>query len=617
MNFIKNFFNKTESISLLVNSPNGFHLRPIASFVNEAKKFDEEIILQKGDKQADAKSINAILSLTLEENDSFELIVRGREPQRILTSLKKFFQTLMYQEKKEKSEEKITDYPLSSKEEIPYSTTPIKGNTICNGIAIAELYQAQIKLTNSDTTLSFHDALQASIIELQKLYTKYKNQANASIYLTHKTLLEDDAIQKLDDIQTFNSYIKENIQTLQATAFDARRADYLDIQKRVLSHMGQSSQLILPDTPCILFGDDLLPSEVATLPDSSVVGVVLKKTSLVSHTAILLKSFSIPTIVTKENLQNAQESILDANLGLLIINPTQDELEIARERATQHLKINQEAFEKRFEPTKDKNNLEVKVLANITDLPSAKYAKDQGADGVGLLRSEFLFKEREPTIEEQTKAYREIFKQFDEITIRTLDVGGDKALPYIKIPQENNPFLGIRGIRLLETHPEIIQRQLKAILRASKGKAIKIMFPMISTPQEFINAKTTTLNIAKKYKLSSDNISFGIMVEVPSVLFELDAFNPLVDFYSIGTNDLTQYLFAIERTHPTLSTDPLSPTLFKALKLIKDKTTKPISICGEIAGVPEAIPKLLEMEFVSLSMAPSQIPLIKETIRNA
>jgi phosphocarrier protein FPr len=633
LNFIKNFFQKTASSSLTVSSPNGFHLRPIASFVNETKKYSEKITLKKGDKEVDAKSINTLLTLALEKDDDFELVVTGKDPQQTLEQLKDFFMALMHQERvdtelknkevieseKQKLVENLdSETSLSSSTQNPYTTLPLKGKIISKGIAIAKLYQAQIKFTESENPLNFEDALKESISELEKLYKKNKANSDASIYLAHKTLLEDETIQMQKNIDAFNNYIKDNIQTLKATAFDARRADYLDIQKRVLSHMGQNSELILPDTPFILFTDDLLPSEVATLSQSAVLGVVLKKTSLVSHAAILLKSFSIPTIVCKEKLQNDQESILDANLGLLIINPTEDEVAIAKERASQYRLINQEAYEKRFEATRvSRSNLEVKVYANVTDLESAKYAKDQGADGVGLLRSEFLFKEREPTIDEQTKAYRDIFKLFDEMTIRTLDVGGDKALPYIKIATENNPFLGIRGIRLLETHPEIIQTQLKAILRAAKGRAIKIMFPMISTPQEFIHARQMTLKIAQKYKLSSENVKFGIMIEVPSVLFQLDDFNALVDFYSIGTNDLTQYLFAIERTHPTLSTDPLSPALLEALAMIKEKTTKPVSICGEVAGLPEAIPKLLELGFTSLSMTPSQIPLIKETIRHA
>ena len=159
-----------------------------------------------------------------------------------------------------------------------------------------------------------------------------------------------------------------------------------------------------------------------------------------------------------------------------------------------------------------------------------------------------------------------IFTLFDDITVRTLDVGGDKALPYITLEKEDNPFLGVRGVRLFKTHPEIMEEQLHAMFVAAQNKKIKIMFPMVSSVEEFVDAKTFAEDIAKKHHLDIDNIDFGIMIEVPSVLFLLEELNKVVDFYSIGTNDLTQYLFAIERTHPTLKTDDLSPAVFHAWK---------------------------------------------------
>ena len=258
-----------------------------------------------------------------------------------------------------------------------------------------------------------------------------------------------------------------------------------------------------------------------------------------------------------------------------------------------------------------KKNKEIKVLANIGDLASAQKAKSNGADGVGLFRSEFLFTDKKPSLEEQIKLYREIFKLFDDITIRTLDVGGDKKLPYIDIDKEDNPFLGIRGIRLLTTHREIIKEQIKAILLASSN--IKIMFPMISNIDEFKIAKNLSIEIAKENNIDISNVKFGMMIEVPSVLYMLDEFDKLVDFYSIGTNDLLQYLFAIDRTHQSLKIEDIS-IIFKIIKDIKSKTTKPLSICGEIAG--DNIDKLLEIGIDTISLSSNLIPQTKEYIRN-
>ncbi|HIQ46609.1 MAG TPA: HPr family phosphocarrier protein, partial [Sulfurovum sp.] len=194
--------------------------------------------------------------------------------------------------------------------------------------------------------------------------------------------------------------------------------------------------------------------------------------------------------------------------------------------------------------------------------------------------------------------------------------GGDKALPYIEIPKENNPFLGIRGVRLFQSHPALLEEQLLAIFKAANGQSIKIMFPMVSTVEEFTEAKTFAQNIAKKHQQAIDTIAFGIMIEVPSVLFLLEAFNEVVDFYSIGSNDLSQYLFAIERTHPTLSVDTHSPVLFSAIEMIVQKVTKPLSICGELAADPLAIEKLLHSGIQTLSVSPKSIAQTKETIRH-
>ena len=219
-------------------------------------------------------------------------------------------------------------------------------------------------------------------------------------------------------------------------------------------------------------------------------------------------------------------------------------------------------------------------------------------------------------METQKKAYQEIFDLFDDITVRTLDVGGDKALPYIQIPSEANPFLGVRGVRLFRTHPQLLEEQLHAIFLAAGDKAVKIMFPMVSSVEEFTQAKNIAQNVAKKYQLDISHILFGIMIEVPSVLFLLEAFNDVVDFYSIGTNDLTQYLFAIERTHPTLKTDALSPVVFSAIESILKTASKPVSICGELASNKNAIATLLDMGLETLSVSPKSIAPTKESIRH-
>jgi phosphocarrier protein FPr len=375
--------------------------------------------------------------------------------------------------------------------------------------------------------------------------------------------------------------------------------------------------VILPDIPFILLADDLLPSEIDTLTKTKVSGVILKETSPNSHTAILLRSAGITSLIGDiTHFAENQTIILDAHSSVMVQTPSMNDLEKATKRLEKNEALKTLASTKRFEYANTSKGRHIKVLANVSDVSSAKMAKEEGAEGIGLLRSEFLFKEKKPTLEVQTKAYEEIFALFDDITVRTLDIGGDKALPYINLPKEENPFLGIRGVRLFQTHPELMAEQLQAIFLASKNKTIKIMFPMISTIEEFNQTKHFAYEVAKKQDIDLSHVQFGIMIEVPSVLFLMESFNEVVDFYSIGTNDLSQYLFAIERTHPTLKVDELSPVIFDAIETIVKKATKPISICGELAANKDAIAQLLTLGIETLSVSPKSIAKTKEEIRH-
>ncbi|NOZ91383.1 MAG: phosphoenolpyruvate--protein phosphotransferase, partial [Epsilonproteobacteria bacterium] len=356
-------------------------------------------------------------------------------------------------------------------------------------------------------------------------------------------------------------------------------------------------------------------SEIIKISETLIEGVILKKGSPTSHAAILLRSFGIPSMIIDNIIPPSPKAILDANSGNLVLQPTKNDLEKAKNRQTAFKAFQEIGYQKRFEPAKTKDGKEIKILANITDVTSAKEAKELGADGIGLLRTEFLFKDRKPTLEEQIITYAEIMKIFDNITIRTLDVGGDKALSYAPIPKEANPFLGIRGIRFSLQEQTLFREQLLGIFLAHNQKPIKVMFPMVSTIEEFEEAKKIAKEVATENNVDISNIEFGIMLEVPSVIFAIKEFDKVVDFYSIGTNDLTQYLFAIERTHPTLYVDVTSPILMSALKVIKDSTTKPISICGELAGIEDVTANLIDIGYENLSVSAKLIPSLKERIR--
>ena len=607
MSLFKHFFPKPLFTQLTVTSNNGFHLRPVAQFASLAKSFPAQITAATKHKTVDAKAVNALLSLSLEKGDSFTLSIKGKKAEEALQSLLVLFETLMQNDKEVKKIEK-TAYI--------YEGSVTEGEIISQGVAIAPAYRYSSEEVQHKNDLNFQEAHAQSIDELESLYASRKEKENAMIYLAQRGLLSSlgEISQSLVE---FEALIEEESRKLAGTRLDAKRSDYRDILQRVKKHLGLEVKVTFPDTPFILLCNDLLPSEIDMLLETKVLGVILKETSVNSHSAILLRAAGICSLIadTKTFKQN-EILILDTHSGVIVQTPSSDDLQKANVRSAQDAAQNLHSAKKRFESATTQKGKVINVFANVGDVNSAKIAKEEGAEGIGLLRSEFLFKEVKPSLETQQNAYKEIFDLFSNITVRTLDVGGDKALPYIDIPSEANPFLGIRGVRLFQTHPQLLEEQLHAIFLAAGEKNIKIMFPMVSTVEEFTETKAFALKVAEKYQLDISHILFGIMVEVPSVLFLLEKFNEVVDFYSIGTNDLTQYLFAIERTHSSLKADALSPVLFSAIETILNKASKPVSICGELAGNKDAIERLLALGLETLSVSPKSIAQTKEEIRH-
>jgi phosphocarrier protein FPr len=607
MLFFKNLFSKPLTSTFTVTSSNGFHLRPVAKFVSEAKKFDCEIKASFQNKSVSAKAVNALLSLGLDKEDSFTLELQGKDASQALSKLTQTFTTLMHDDEE-------VEHIVNTQHH--YEGEAFSGESIYQGLAISPLYH----YTQEESYIKNDATFQGSVVHAVSILSKRSEESTqkdiANIYLAQKELLLQLSAQ-VQDIDTFSALIDKEIETLKGSKLESKAVDYQDLLRLVKSNLGYTYQVHLPSQPFILLAKDLLPSDIAQLETSSVQGVILTQSSLTSHTAILLRSTGITSLILPEDIHSVSDTvILDTYAGVLIHHPTPQDLKTASKVQTLYHKQKLLREEKRFEPAVTKNKKTIHVYANITDLNSATIAKTAGAEGVGLLRTEFLFGQQAPTLETQTKAYEAIFACFDDVTVRTLDVGGDKALPYISLPKEDNPFLGVRGVRLFKTHPKILEEQLHAIFLAAKGKSIKIMFPMVSSVEEFSYAKNFALDVAKQYQLSIDNILFGMMIEVPSVLFDLKAFDEVVDFYSVGTNDLTQYLFAIERTHPTLKTDALSPVVFKVLEQIVTQVTKPVSICGELAANTNAIATLIQLGYTTLSVTPKSIAQTKETIRH-
>ena len=497
-----------------------------------------------------------------------------------------------------------------------YTSNILSAEIISTGIAIAPLYAYKPKESYVPNKLTFTEAVRLSDIALEALSIQEKDDENSSIFLAQRELLLALS-SNMKTLESFEDKIIEQCNALKGGKLESKNVDYQDILRRLKEHLGYSYAITLPSHPFILIANDLLPSDIEMIEKSDAVGVILQDTSTTSHTSILLRASGIASLIINDDIPTLNHDvILDAYSGTLLLHPEEGEIKKALEAQRMHGFQQAKNHSKRFHQAFTSEDIHIEVYANISDILSAQVAKEQGADGIGLLRTEFLFAQTKPSLEDQENAYAEIFALFKDVTVRTLDIGGDKQLPYIQIPPENNPFLGIRGVRLFKSHPEILEEQLHAIFKASNSKSIKVMFPMISTVEEFNDTKDFALDVAKKYTIDISHILFGMMIEVPSVLFNLTQFDEVVDFYSVGTNDLTQYLFAIERTHPTLKIDTLSPVVFTALESIFNTVTKPVSICGELAASTEAIPKLVNMGYKRLSVTAKSIPQTKETIRH-
>jgi len=508
MNFLKKIFkkrNKPFLTTLTITSENGLHLRPIAKFVNEVKEFDAEISIIAHNQEVLATQVPKILSLSLEKGETFTLKCQGEEALEASVYLSDFFEKMM-------QEDKTVEEIVQIKE--TYEANTIIGKSIAKGISIAPLtlYETRKISKTKDTGLSIKEAIRRTKEELYDLYQANKAQHEAQIFLAQKELISADVFRyECSSIRKFLEIIKEEVTRLENTKFASRIPDYRDVEQRVLKHLGITSIVEVPSKPYILLVDDLLPSEVMKLQDTLIEGVILQKGTATSHASILLRSFAIPSMIITQALEPAQRVVLDANSGNLILNPTSNDLRKALNKQKIFKKYQQESYKKRFDITKTKNGNKIKVLANISDYDSAKEAKEEGADGIGLLRTEFLFRKERPSVEEQINSYKEIFELFNVLTVRTLDIGGDKSLPYIKIPKENNPFLGIRGIRFSLQEQVLFKEQILAIFKAFEllmpsAKNIKIMFPMISTVQEFNEAKEIAIKIAKYHTINLSNI---------------------------------------------------------------------------------------------------------------
>ncbi|HII1655915.1 TPA: phosphoenolpyruvate--protein phosphotransferase [Staphylococcus aureus] len=528
----------------------------------------------------------------------------------------------------------------------------IKGIAASDGVAIAKAYllvepdltfDKNEKVTDVEGEVAkFNSAIEASKVELTKIRNNAEVQLGAdkaAIFDAHLLVLDDpELIQPIQDkIKNENANAATaltDVTTQFVTIFESmdneymkeRAADIRDVSKRVLSHI-LGVELPNPsmiDESVVIVGNDLTPSDTAQLNKEFVQGFATNIGGRTSHSAIMSRSLEIPAIVgTKSITQEVKQGdmiIVDGLNGDVIVNPTEDELIAYQDKRERYFADKKELQKLRDADTVTVDGVHAELAANIgtpNDLPGVI---ENGAQGIGLYRTEFLYMGRDqmPTEGEQFEAYKEVLEAMDgkRVVVRTLDIGGDKELSYLNLPEEMNPFLGYRAIRLCLAQQDIFRPQLRALLRASVYGKLNIMFPMVATINEFREAKTILLEEKENLKNEghdiSDDIELGIMVEIPATAALADVFAKEVDFFSIGTNDLIQYTLAADRMSERVSYlyQPYNPSILRLVKQVIEashKEGKWTGMCGEMAGDETAIPLLLGLGLDEFSMSATSI----------
>lgn len=528
----------------------------------------------------------------------------------------------------------------------------IKGIAASDGVAIAKAYllvepdltfDKNEKVTDVEGEVAkFNSAIEASKVELTKIRNNAEVQLGAdkaAIFDAHLLVLDDpELIQPIQDkIKNENANAATaltDVTTQFVTIFESmdneymkeRAADIRDVSKRVLSHI-LGVELPNPsmiDESVVIVGNDLTPSDTAQLNKEFVQGFATNIGGRTSHSAIMSRSLEIPAIVgTKSITQEVKQGdmiIVDGLNGDVIVNPTEDELIAYQDKRERYFADKKELQKLRDADTVTVDGVHAELAANIgtpNDLPGVI---ENGAQGIGLYRTEFLYMGRDqmPTEEEQFEAYKEVLEAMDgkRVVVRTLDIGGDKELSYLNLPEEMNPFLGYRAIRLCLAQQDIFRPQLRALLRASVYGKLNIMFPMVATINEFREAKAILLEEKENLKNEghdiSDDIELGIMVEIPATAALADVFAKEVDFFSIGTNDLIQYTLAADRMSERVSYlyQPYNPSILRLVKQVIEashKEGKWTGMCGEMAGDETTIPLLLGLGLDEFSMSATSI----------
>jgi phosphoenolpyruvate-protein phosphotransferase len=637
---------------LVVSLEHGIHARPAAQIAQLAKRAAAQLTVEAHGKTADARSAVALMALGARCGDEIAVHATGVHAEAAIRDLAK----LMLELSRAIPPARRTAAPSASSSALRADSPPDSGSdgrrlrgviasrgfavgrSVTLGAAAIEVVEAGRGIAHESEEL---DRARAAVrSSLERLALAALPPAR-DVVDAHLEFLEDPELiaaarrsisRGKSAAFAWRQAIRESADALRAlddALMTERVADLLDIESQVLQALGGSARTSAGDLPerSILIAHDLKPSQLIALDARKVAGICMAAGGPTSHAAILAAAIGLPALVALGDAALAIEDgtwiVLDAEQGHLVIAPDQESLASA-ERAVSARELRREA--ERAVAHADCRTLDgarIEVLANLSSLAEAQVAAKYGADGCGLLRTEFLFLDRDspPDEEEQTRQYQSIAHALSgrPLTIRTLDVGGDKPIAYLPLPAEANPALGLRGVRTSLWRPDLTRVQLRAILRVEPADQCRVLLPMITDGAE-IKAVRRMLDEARRDIGVDGAVAIGAMIETPAAALGAERIAREVDFFSIGTNDLTQYALAMDRGHPDLAAriDALHPAVLRLIAMTVDAAaahSRPVAVCGGLASDPAAVPLLIGLGVRELSVVPSLIPQLKALIR--
>ncbi|OCW29657.1 phosphoenolpyruvate--protein phosphotransferase [Pseudomonas aylmerensis] len=639
------------SVRVTLANAHGLHARPAKILAQLAKSFDGDIRLRIVDGPVGAvsvKSLSKLLSLGARRGQVLEFVAEPAIAGDALPALLAAVEAGLGEEVEPLPTVSAQPATLDS---APVLSAPLAGSQLqaiaaAPGIAIGpahvQVQQVFDYPLRGESSAIERQRLQAALTDvrgdIQGLIERSQAKAIREIFITHQEMLDDPELT--DEVDTrlkqgesaeaaWMSVIEaaaRQQESLQDALLAERAADLRDIGRRVLAQLCGVETAQEPSEPYILVMDEVGPSDVARLDPARVAGILTARGGATAHSAIVARALGIPALVgagpTVLLLAAGTALLLDGQRGRLHVDPDAATLQRATvERDTREQRL-QAASAQRHEPALTRDGHAVEVFANIGESAGVASAVEQGAEGIGLLRTELIFMAHPQAPDEATQEaeYRRVLDGLGgrPLVVRTLDVGGDKPLPYWPIAEEENPFLGVRGIRLTLQRPQIMEAQLRALLRSADNRPLRIMFPMVGSVDEWRAARDMTERL--RLEIPVADLQLGIMIEVPSAALLAPVLAKEVDFFSVGTNDLTQYTLAIDRGHPTLSAqaDGLHPAVLQLIDITvraAHAQGKWVGVCGELAADPLAVPVLVGLGVDELSVSARSIPEVKARVR--